>query len=127
MGLLDRLFGGTEKPQATPVPQPAAGPPQSADERALAQYRYMLQTAPPQTIEQAHTEAFAKLSPQQRSLLLTQLAADCRKLNALHRELRHRTIPNPWRGLRHALKFASQAPWSVPSRAWVGVAWEWAA
>ncbi len=76
MGLLDRLFGGTEKPQATPVPQPAAGPPQSADERALAQYRYMLQTAPPQTIEQAHTEAFAKLSPQQRSLLLTQLAAE---------------------------------------------------
>jgi hypothetical protein len=32
--------------------------PQSADEQAIARYRYMLKTAPPETIEQAHAEAF---------------------------------------------------------------------
>ena len=35
----------------------------------------MLQTAPPQTLEQAHAEAFAKLTPEQRALLLQQLSA----------------------------------------------------
>jgi hypothetical protein len=47
-----------------------------ADEQAIARYRYMLQTAPPQTIEQAHEEAFAKLTPEQRTLLFQQLAAE---------------------------------------------------
>ena len=45
----------------------------SEDEQALARYRYMLKTAPPETIEQAHVEAFAKLTPEQRRLLLEQL------------------------------------------------------
>ena len=36
----------------------------------------MLQTAPPQTLEQAHTEAFAKLTPEQRTLLLQQLSTE---------------------------------------------------
>lgn len=76
MGFLDKLFGGGDTPQASTRQQPVGGPPPSADERALAQYRYMLQTAPPQAIEEAHAEAFAKLSPQQRSLLLQQLTAD---------------------------------------------------
>ena len=76
MGFLDKLFGGSEEPQARPPQGLAAAPSQSADERALAQYRYMLQTAPPQTIEQAHAEAFAKLTPEQRSMLLQQLTAD---------------------------------------------------
>lgn len=79
MGFLDRLFGRTET-ASLPTRQPAAGSPagvpQSADERALAQYRYMLQTAPPQAIEQAHAEAFAKLSPEQRAMLLQQLTAE---------------------------------------------------
>jgi hypothetical protein len=44
------------------------------DEQALARYRYMLKTAPPETLEQAHAEAFAKLTPEQRSLLLQRLA-----------------------------------------------------
>ena len=39
---------------------------QSADEQAIARYRYMLKTAPPETIEQAHAEAFAQLTPEQR-------------------------------------------------------------
>ena len=34
----------------------------------------MLQSAPPETLEAAHTEAFTKLSPEQRRLALGQLA-----------------------------------------------------
>lgn len=34
----------------------------------------MMQTAPPETIEQAHVEAFAKLTPEQRRMLLNELA-----------------------------------------------------
>ena len=52
------------------------GAAQSADEQAIARYRYMLKTAPPETIEQAHAEAFAKLTPEQRNMLLQQLSAD---------------------------------------------------
>jgi hypothetical protein len=46
----------------------------SADEQALARYRYMLQSAPPEDIERAHEEAFAKLSPEQRRQALQALA-----------------------------------------------------
>ena len=47
-----------------------------SDEQAdAARYRYMLQTAPPETIEQAHEEAFAKLTPEQRRIALRQLRA----------------------------------------------------
>ena len=48
--------------------------PQSTDEQAIERYRYMLKTAPPETIEQAHAEAFAQLTPEQRRLLLQKLA-----------------------------------------------------
>lgn len=73
MGLLDKLLGRDDAPaDATRPAAPAAVP--SADEQAIARYRYMLQTAPPQTIEQAHAEAFAKLTPEQRTMLLQQLA-----------------------------------------------------
>jgi len=48
----------------------------SGDEQALARYRYMLKTAPPETIEQAHVEAFARLTPEQRRMLLEQLRAE---------------------------------------------------
>ena len=47
---------------------------QSADEQAIARYRYMLKTAPPETIEQAHAEAFAQLTPEQRRLMLQKMA-----------------------------------------------------
>jgi hypothetical protein len=33
-----------------------------SDEAAVERYRYMLRTAPPETIELAHAEAFAKLT-----------------------------------------------------------------
>jgi hypothetical protein len=41
-----------------------------SDEQAIERYRYMLRTAPPETIEQAHAEAFAKLSESQRREVL---------------------------------------------------------
>ena len=43
-------------------------------EQAIARYRYMLKTAPPETLEQAHAEAFTQLTPEQRRLLLQKLA-----------------------------------------------------
>jgi len=75
MGILDKLLGRGDKPSQAQRQAPNAAP-QSADEQAIARYRYMLRTAPPQTIEQAHTEAFAKLTPEQRTMLLQQLAAE---------------------------------------------------
>jgi hypothetical protein len=44
------------------------------DEQALARYRYMLATAPPEEIERAHEEAFARLTPEQRRQALQALA-----------------------------------------------------
>lgn len=71
MGIFDRLFG-TEPSEPRPRPKRAAPP--SSDAQALERYRYMLQTAPPETIEQAHEEAFAKLNPEQRRQVLSELA-----------------------------------------------------
>jgi hypothetical protein len=80
MGWLDRLLGRREEPAASrPAASWSAGStgqtPASSDEQALQRYRYMIQTAPPETIEQAHEEAFAKLTPQQRAQALRELAA----------------------------------------------------
>lgn len=71
MGFLDRLFGNERN-----VPQPRRAVPYEAseDERALERYRYMMKTAPPETIEQAHQEAFARLTPEQRQQVLQELA-----------------------------------------------------
>ncbi len=70
MGILDRIFGSDE-PQRQDANQSSTG--QTSDEQAIARYRYMLQTAPPETIEQAHAEAFARLTPEQRQMILQQL------------------------------------------------------
>src|SRR5215204_1517156 len=81
MGFLDRLFGRKEEPQgqAAAPTYPSHGDreyqPPNADEQALQRYRYMLRTAPPETIEQAHEEAFAKLTTAQRAQVLRELAA----------------------------------------------------
>jgi hypothetical protein len=45
----------------------------SSDEQAVERYRYLLRTAPPETIEEAHAEAFAKLTPEQRRMVLQEL------------------------------------------------------
>ena len=73
MGFLERLFGYKEEPpdKQKASPYGARGQeqqrPPDADEQALERYRYMLKTAPPETIEQAHEEAFARLTPAQRA------------------------------------------------------------
>ena len=80
MGFLKRLFGYEEEPRNKP-PAPTYSTsgkgqrPPDADEQALQRYRYMLNTAPPETIEQAHEEAFAKLTPAQRAQVLRELVA----------------------------------------------------
>jgi hypothetical protein len=91
MGLLDRLFGrhrGAPAQQYAPhqyAPQQYTAQGQHAgqagrreqlpDEQAVARYRYLLRTAPPEQIEQAHAEAFSQLSADQRQQVLAQLAA----------------------------------------------------
>jgi hypothetical protein len=87
MGLLDRLFGRRPQQHAAPygdqgyadrapgryARQPDGQP--LPDEQAVARYRYLLRTAPPEQIEQAHAEAFAQLTTDQRQQVLAQLAA----------------------------------------------------
>ena len=60
----------------------------------------MLKTAPPETIEAAHAEAFERLTPEQRKLALSSLA-------------------------RHAPRCAS--PDSSSATSGVAVGWEWEA
>ncbi|MBA2362204.1 MAG: hypothetical protein H0V86_01575 [Chloroflexia bacterium] len=75
MGFLRKLFGGGRDEYQPSTPQRGyggqLGP--SPDEQAVERYRYMLRTAPPDAIEQAHAEAFARLTPEQRRLALQQL------------------------------------------------------
>ena len=71
MSFFDRLFGAP-----TPEPEPRAAAPGAVrgdDERAVERYRYLLETAPPEAIEQVHAEAFAKLTAEQRQLVFAQL------------------------------------------------------
>lgn len=60
------LFGRRQQPDRVGT--------QESDEQALARYRYMLATAPPEDIERAHEEAFARLTPEQRRQALQALA-----------------------------------------------------
>jgi hypothetical protein len=46
------------------------------DAQAIARYRYLIKTAPPEAVELAHAEAFARLTPEQRQLLLQHIAAE---------------------------------------------------
>ena len=73
MGIFSKIFGDDQRTMhAGPVSRGG----QSQDEQALERYRYMLKTAPPETIEQAHAEAFSRLTRQQRRMLLEQLSAE---------------------------------------------------
>ena len=96
MGFLDRLLGRAERrpPGGTggggygagPDPYGSAGTAApgygtgggatGADEAAVERYRYLLRTAPPGMIEEAHAEAFAALSPEQRGQVLERLSAE---------------------------------------------------
>ena len=93
MSIFDRMFGHEDKPKEQPqqqAPQPPpppqggyaqapqggyAPPAPMTDDQAIARYKYMLKTAPPETIEQAHQEAFSQLTPQQRAQVLQQLTS----------------------------------------------------
>lgn len=80
MGFFSRLFGVGES-EARPSPREVvAGMGRSAmpddDAQAIARYRYMLKTAPPEALEQAHAEAFSKLTLEQRRQVLEQLSAE---------------------------------------------------
>ena len=44
------------------------------DDIAVERYQYLLRTAPPETIEKGHQEAFARLTPEQREMLFARLS-----------------------------------------------------
>ena len=71
MGLFDQLFGSGD---TNARPAHVRTGPRSDDEIAVERYRYLLRTAPPEAIEQVHTEAFSKLTQHQRDLLFQQLS-----------------------------------------------------
>jgi hypothetical protein len=79
MGFLDRLLGRSTDPEAAPRQDTSASsravPGDLTDEQALERYRYLVRTAPPDAIEQAHEEAFARLTPEQRRMALRELSA----------------------------------------------------
>ncbi|CAN5515820.1 hypothetical protein BH09CHL1_BH09CHL1_31830 [soil metagenome] len=72
MNILNRLFG--KRPSQSNVPRTDGQP--LSDEQAVERYRYLLRTAPPEAIEEAHAEAFAQLTPEQRRLVLEGLNND---------------------------------------------------
>lgn len=75
MGFLDFILGRKEQsPDAYARRESAPRAPQRTDDEiAVERYQYLLRTAPPETIEQVHTEAFSKLTDEQRDLLFRQL------------------------------------------------------
>ena len=82
MGFLQRLFGDGEeqRPEPERARETARLSPEdqqrAADEQAIARYRYLIRTAPPEAIEQAHAEAFARLTPEQRRQVLEELSKE---------------------------------------------------
>jgi hypothetical protein len=75
MGFLSRLLGTENKTSRHPESGTRAAVAPNGDEQALERYRYMLRTAPPETLEQAHAEAFQQLTPQQRQQVLSGLTS----------------------------------------------------
>ena len=86
MGLFDKLRerfapsapaqGGHAQPSYAGQGTRPGGAAKDPDEAAVERYRYMLRTAPPETIEQAHAEAFAKLTPEQRRKVLADVSSE---------------------------------------------------
>ena len=70
MGFLDRLFGAQD--EVAPAAPRRSEP--SDDDRAVERYRYLLRTAPPETIEQVHAEAFSRLTEAQRAQVYEELS-----------------------------------------------------
>jgi hypothetical protein len=77
MGFFSRLMGvesEADRQPASVTRRSGGASPVDSEQQALERYRYMLRTAPPETLEQAHAEAFAKLTSEQRQRLLSELA-----------------------------------------------------
>ena len=74
MGFFDRLFGSSSDDTPQQRAQAPRADSRTDDEIAVERYRYLLRTAPPETIESVHREAFSKLTPEQRELLFTELS-----------------------------------------------------
>jgi hypothetical protein len=69
MGIFDRIHGHHESERGI-SPTPMIGP---TEREAIAQYRTLLRTAPPETIEQAHASAFAQLTSAHRQTIYAEL------------------------------------------------------
>jgi hypothetical protein len=65
MGFFSNLLGTTRPADR----EPAA----TDDELAVQRYEHLLRTASPETVEQVHTEAFGRLTEEQRDLLFRKL------------------------------------------------------
>lgn len=87
MGFLDKMLGREPEPErpssahstpdyGTPPKASDGHDARSDDDIAIERYRYLLRTAPPETIEQVHEEAFARLTPQQRAQVFERLSAE---------------------------------------------------
>lgn len=67
------------RPDLTPPPAGSntggAHVPVDEDAAAVERYRYLLRTAPPETIEQVHAEAFGRLTELQRQQVLAELSS----------------------------------------------------
>ena len=80
MGFITRLMGiesdadQQRAPNTTNRVPGARAAEVDSEQQAFERYRYMLRTAPPETLEEAHAEAFAKLTSEQRRRLLAELA-----------------------------------------------------
>jgi hypothetical protein len=66
-----------QEPAGAPAAPASAGTAsgRSADDVAIERYRYLLRTAPPDAVEQAHAEAFSQLTPEQRRRVLAELGS----------------------------------------------------
>ena len=68
MAFLDRLLG-----RNITLDTPA---PPTTDDQAVERYEYLLRTAKPDTIEQAHVDAFERLTHEQRDVVFGRFLAD---------------------------------------------------
>lgn len=113
MGIFDSIFGGGDQnQQQQPQNQQSqfGRQTQNADEQAIERYRYMLQTAPPETIEQAHAEAFAKLTPEQRRRMLQEIS---RELPENERQAAAQNGENPQNLARLATRAEVRQPGTI--------------
>jgi hypothetical protein len=80
MSIFDQLFGRQPEPRNDSTlrvaPHQSGVAEASPDKQAIERYRYLLRTASPEAIEQAHAEAFAQLTTEQRRLVLEGLSSD---------------------------------------------------